>query len=206
MYTDFYDFTGCFNLRKWSSNCREVVNLFQDKSDPLSVLKFESESTKTLGIQWSSSADILLYQIAIKSLDSNYITKRIVLSNIARIFDPLGLISPCVITLKILLQDIWAEGVDWDIELSVTLYKTWTRFAENAKVFHSLKIPRYVLSPNTSNVELHGFCDASQRAYSAAIYLRSVDNDNILKVALLCAKTKVAPVKKLTIPRLELFF
>lgn len=197
--------SGCFNLRKWSSNCREVVNLFQDKSDPLSVLNFDhSESTKTLGIQWSSSADILLHQIAIKSLDSNYITKRIVLSNIARIFDPLGLISPCVITLKILLQDIWAEGVDWDTELSVTLYKTWTRFAENAKVFHFLEVPRYVLSPNTSNVELHGFCDASQRAYAAAIYLRSVDNNNILKVALLCAKTKVAPIKKLTIPRLEL--
>lgn len=106
--------------------------------------------------------------------------------------------------MKILLQDIWAEGVDWDTELSVPFYKTWIRFAENAKVFHSLKIPRYVLSPNTSNVELHGFCDASQRAYAAAIYLRSVDNDNILKVALLCAKTKVAPVKKLTIPRLEL--
>lgn len=69
-----------------------MVNLFQDKSDLLSVLNFDqSESTKTLGIQWSSSADILLYQIAIKSLDSNYITKRIVLSNIARIFDPLVL-------------------------------------------------------------------------------------------------------------------
>lgn len=195
--------SGGFKLRKWSSNSGDVLDQYEDKSDPLSVLNFnQGQSVKTLGIQWSSTFDQLSYKIEI-DCGSELLTKRSLLSNIARIFDPLGLVSPCVILLKILLQEVWSTGGDWDSELQGEIQKTWCRFAERVAAFNDLTVPRHVLLVNSELVELHGYCDASERAYAAAIYLRSFVNDQV-QVRLLCAKTKVAPSKRLTIPRLEL--
>ncbi|XP_072402519.1 uncharacterized protein [Diabrotica undecimpunctata] len=93
------------------------------------------------------------------------------------------------------MQLLWLEKLDWDegVPLHIQLHK-----------LNKLQIQRNVVLPNSVLIEMHGFCDASEVAYGAAIYIRSVDKKGNIFIDLLCAKSKVAPVKKLSIPRLEL--
>ena len=133
-------------------------------------------------------------------------TKRAVLSDIARLFDPLGWVSPVLIPAKILLQDLWIAGLDWDDELPDELRERYVRFRESLKDIESIRIPRFLLPLGAAGftVTLQGYCDASERAYSALVYLRYASPDGQGGSNLVVAKTKVAPVKTLSVPRLEL--
>ncbi|XP_063994291.1 uncharacterized protein LOC135171590 [Diachasmimorpha longicaudata] len=130
-------------------------------------------------------------------------SKRIVQSEIAQLFDPLGLLSPVVIRAKALLQQLWLEKLDWDEELPVHLVQKWVRFREELSQVDQLSIPRWMGCKKDSRVEIHGFSDASLLAMSAVVYLKVTSADGV-SISLAVAKTKVAPLKKLTIPRLEL--
>lgn len=114
------------------------------------------------------------------------------------------MISPCIIIIKILIQKLWFLKLGWDDLIPSDLSEKWKLFHSQLGVLQDIKIPRSVLCENSVNVELHGFCDASMNAYSAVVYVRSIDHDENICVRLLCSKTRVAPVKVLTIPRLEL--
>jgi len=92
--------------------------------------------------------------------------------------------------------------VDWDDALPEPILSSWGELTSQLSVVQNLKFLRFVLQPRAS-VELHGFCDASMSAYAPCLYLRSVTNGES-NVHLLCAKSRVALLKALTIPRLEL--
>ncbi|XP_044575228.1 uncharacterized protein LOC123259032 [Cotesia glomerata] len=102
------------------------------------------------------------------------------------------------------MQDLWLDRVSWDEQLSPSLIHKWTGYREDLRNIESIRIPRWNNIAPGATMELHGFSDASQNAMAAAVYLRVTDADGNTKVSLLCSKTQVAPLKTMTIPRLEL--
>ena len=98
----------------------------------------------------------------------------------ASLFDPLGLLSPSVITLKVLFQDLCASRVDWDEPLSDELRRQWESIVKDLESFTHLKVPRccILVDQYPTSVWLHGFSDTSQRAYAAVLYLSSSYADN----------------------------
>lgn len=167
------------------------------------TVELESSRIKVLGLCWQPNMDG--FRFAVVPSSNQIITKRTVLSEVAQLFDPLGLISPVVIRAKIFIQDLWLAKIDWDVPLSTELQHRWDKFREELPALSNLCIPRWLhITSSAVSVELHGFSDASQLAMSAAVYIRVKTNQNDVHVSLVRAKTKVAPLKRLTIPRLEL--
>ncbi|XP_034945020.1 uncharacterized protein [Chelonus insularis] len=101
------------------------------------------------------------------------------------------------------MQELWAIKLHWDDELPANQQKTWTIILQSLNSLEDIKIPRWLGTFTKSIIELHGFSDASQLAMSAVVYILTRHNDQVT-TTLLCSKTKVAPLKRLTIPRLEL--
>ncbi|GFT99406.1 uncharacterized protein TNCV_3238711 [Trichonephila clavipes] len=131
-------------------------------------------------------------------------TKRCVLSTIARLFDPLGLLGPVVARTKIFMQSLWSLKIDWIDELPSERAKEWHRFLEDFNSVRSICIGRCIVHPQATRVELHGFADASEKCYGAVIYCHSQSPDGATTVKLVTSKSRVAPVKSVTMPRLEL--
>ncbi|XP_072380933.1 uncharacterized protein [Diabrotica undecimpunctata] len=197
---------GCFELRKWISNEPQALMHIADSNVQLNTLNLGSkENAKTLGIFWSSSSDVLTYNSEVL-VDSSYktVTKRLILSSVSQFFDPLGLLSPCVIIAKILLQKLWMERLSWDESVPAYIHTIWVNLRDELNNINNFTIPRHVRCINPVLTELHTFCDASEKAYGACAYIRTIDLQGNIHVHLLCAKSKVSPIKALTIPRLEL--
>lgn len=193
--------SGCFPLRKWLSNSLEIVESVDEAIHHPDLRKFDT-SSKTLGLLWSASCDQLKFSVSLST--SCAITKRTILSEISQIFDILGLVSPCIIRAKMLLQSIWLEKISWDSPLPPNLVDDWKAIRVALPELGNIEFSRHVLCNNTKAVSLHAFSDASTKAYGACIYLRSVDQDDNVTCSLLCSKGRVAPLKTLSIPRLEL--
>ena len=134
------------------------------------------------------------------------ITKRVLVSDVAKTFDILGWFSPSTIKVKMLLQQLWELKVDWDDPVPTQINDAWAQWRSELPLLASKHIPRcyFKKESNITSVELHGFSDASERAYGAVIYLRMIDTNRDVQISLVTSKTKVAPIKRLTIPRLEL--
>ncbi|KAK2578491.1 hypothetical protein KPH14_002052 [Odynerus spinipes] len=193
--------TAGLELRKWASNEPRIFET-SHASSSASVEITADKDPKTLGLLWIAQSDILRFSVAKKK--HTRVTKRTILSEIAQIFDPLGIIGPATITAKILLQRLWQLQIAWDESLPQDIHTQWEEFRSELEVLNEIAIPRHVLQTHTVRTELHGFCDASEKAYGACIYLRSTNNDGHILVRLLCAKSRVCPLKKITLPRLEL--
>ncbi|XP_044586009.1 uncharacterized protein LOC123266046 [Cotesia glomerata] len=196
--------SACLPLDKWKSNSQEfIIPSASQLIDKSTVHTFDESLSKVLGISWSSSQDAFTFQGSIS--ERGVITKRAILSEVAQLFDPLGLISPVVIRAKILLQQLWLEKLSWDEPLCPDTINQWTKFREDISKLTELQVPRWVqLQSDSYSVQLHGFSDASQLAMAAVVYLRVTDQEGSSKITLVCSNTKVAPIKRLTIPRLEL--
>lgn len=195
--------SGCMHLRKWISNDSEVVKQINGINNTSDTVHFgEKDQNKTLGIYWLFHKDVLMYSINFSSAKVN--TKRSILSDISRIYDPLGLVGPCVIIAKVLLQKLWTESLAWDETLPMELDSQWIKLRNQFYCLNNLTIPRHVVCLQPVRVDIHGFADASIEAYGACVYSRSVSVDGYVKVSLVFSKVKVAPLKALTVPRLEL--
>ena len=160
---------------------------------------------KALGIHWRTTTDTR--HVATPQLDANdKPTKRQVLSDVARTFDILGLFIPVTISLKLLLQQIWSLGLHWDELIPSNLAKTWKRWRKELPLVTQYSVPRCYFQPGKSTlcVSLHGFCDSSQAAMAAVVYLRVEYTDFSVSTELVMSKPKVALVKTQTIPKLEL--
>ncbi|XP_049884462.1 uncharacterized protein LOC126379650 [Pectinophora gossypiella] len=194
---------ACFPLRKYKTNLPQIFdNSNINSQDSLTL----SESSSTLGLGWNPSNDKLHFPVSLPLQNSTNtkVTKRYIMSNSFKIFDPLGLLSPCVILPKIMLQQLWLQKIDWDQPVPDDINNAWHEFASYIPDLTTLQIPRSVLCDLPKDVEMHSFSDASQRAYGACVYIKTMDAENNVSVKLLCAKSKVAPLKPTTIPRLEL--
>ncbi|GFW75215.1 uncharacterized protein TNCV_449191 [Trichonephila clavipes] len=184
--------TRGFHLRKWNSNSTEFLAQFSEHSSHDARVEFSkdsNESSKVLGLFWNSSNDTFGFQPSLELTPP--LTKRRILSESSKIFDPLGLLSPCTVFMKIFYQKLWLTKTDWDSPIPQQLTEDWLRFQKAFNAINYLTVPRWVILTADNIVELHGFADASSLAYAAAIYCRQKHNGKI-KVQLLVSKTKVA--------------
>ena len=202
---------GGFLLRKWNSSNPAVLEHLPDElkdAQSLCSLPDSKEYTKTLGIEWNTVMDHFRLTIAkLPSISSNSdVTKRFLISDVAKTFDVLGWFAPCTIKMKILFQQLWELKLDWDDPVPESVRDDWTRWRAELSLLATKYIPRCYHNKETSiaSMELHGFSDASEQAYGAVLYLRIECTDGSTEVTLVLSKTKVAPIKRLTIPRLEL--
>ncbi|GFT62473.1 integrase catalytic domain-containing protein [Trichonephila clavipes] len=187
---------GGMVLHKWCGNNTELIEVSEnyDFSD--------SSEIKVLGVYWNPKHDCFSFRVKIDLHELN--TKRDVLSTIARIYDHLGLLGPVVAKAKIFLQKLWMLKIDWTDLLPDTINREWRQFVESLQVVNDININRCIVVEQPEVIELHGFSDASQSAYGAVVYCKSITSDGKMLVHLIASKSRVAPTKQTTIPRLEL--
>lgn len=162
-------------MRKWHSNRQEALRDIQVSETECSVIQFSPyEFTKTLGLTLACQTDQLSY--VIQPIISQFVIKRTVLSTVASIFDPLELVSPCTIIAKIIIQELWSAKQSWDQALPDVLSVNRSKLKTKLPILNNLLMPRCVVCPRFTSVELHGFSDASERAYGACDYIRSVND------------------------------
>lgn len=195
---------GHLELRKWASNKPELLADLPPEhclTDPLSMDVGKTMDVKILGLRWDPVPDVFTFEVEPLKVDC---TKRTILSELARIFDPLGFLAPLTFTAKVLVQKLWLLGVDWDASPPSEIVSRWNHYLSQLPRLTQLRIPRCISIARTVNSQLHGFADASEAGYGAVVYLRVEDNQGIVHLSLLCAKSRVAPVKCISLPRLEL--
>jgi len=179
-------------LRKWCSNSRTILqHLGRSQEDSLFILEVkDGEAINSLGLQWQPIKDH--FQFTSKIQTRNKFTKRTLLSDLNRIFDPLGFISPALLKGKIFLQQIWAMQMDWDRPLSSDIQGRWMSFCNELEQLQMISILRKVQPEASNECQLHGFYDTSHEAYGACLYVRSRGQSGKWQSRLLCSKTRVA--------------
>ncbi|XP_075157831.1 uncharacterized protein LOC142231097 [Haematobia irritans] len=193
---------GNFEIRKWCTNDSDVLDGVP-ATDRETFLKFHdgTDITKTLGLVWDPRSDSFIFALS-HFMDSKPISKRTVLSSIARLYDPLGLVGPVITKAKVFMQNLWKGNLDWDETLPQLLHSIWLNYISSFSLVHKFVFPRFVYIPG-STIQVHAFCDASLSAYGTCVYVRS-ELQSEIKITLLCSKSRVAPLKALTVPKLEL--
>ena len=191
---------------KWLSNS-EVVLSHIPLSDRVYEVDLDSDplpSVKTLGIMWRALEDVFTFVSNFADQECEW-TKRIFLSKIATLFDPLGLMAPFLIRAKMLMQEVWVHGLEWDEKFPQELSAKVTKWFTELSMLSDIRVPRCLqVKRETKSVKLHTFVDASQEAYGAAVYIRVENCDGSPSLHLVASKTKVAPLQSISIPRLEL--
>lgn len=201
--------TSCgLQLAKWNTNS-PIVNQAINGTNEQSIEFDKDDTSAILGLNWRPSRDAFHFKVK-NPPQENKITKRSVVSDIARLYDPIGYLSPTILLAKVIIQDLWRSNIDWDEEIrddhenGLKLATTWNSFRKELPNVEKISIPRWIGTNATSHKQLHGFADASQYAYGVAFYIRVENNDNIVQSHLVFSKTRVAPIRTATIPKLEL--
>ena len=200
---------GGFGLTKWTSNSREVINSVPESERAPSVkdLDLDKNSALTeraLSVQWNVQADTFSFKIASKEKPA---TRRGILSIVSSIYDPLGFASPCILPDKVILQDLCLKGHGWDDQIPELSKQKWEAWLRELPKLEQFEIPRCFKPPDFSDVqqrELHHFSDAPSQGYGAVSYLRQIGVKGKVHCSLIMAKSRLAPLKAMTIPRMEL--
>ena len=199
-----------FNFRKWRTNDPMLRSLIADED-------LNCESQKILGVKWDDREDTLIFdlnEIAATTDTQQALTKRIMLRTLSSFFDPLGMLQPIIVGLKIMFQEACKFTKDWDQTLPNDIQQKWFKRINEIHELKSIKVNRTYakidpLDPVSSH-EIHGFSDASNDAYGASVYLKSIHESGNTQISLVSSKSKVAPIKMQTnpdpetTPRLEL--
>ena len=132
--------------------------------------------------------------------------KRSMVSDVAKVFDVMGWFSPAIVKMKILLQRLWEIKLDWDDPIPEHIHQIWSQWRSELSVLTSIHIPRCysLLKHDTLSIQLHGFSDASEEAYAGVVYVCIEYSNKVIHTSLITSKTKVSPIKRISIPRLEL--
>lgn len=203
LYTELVNLFACggFVLHKFSSNSSDVLSKIPDErvEQPLSL--DDTATIKVLGLQWNPVSDSLCYKV---DISEPVFSKRGILSLVSRIFDVNGYLSPITFWIKCLLQRLWLLNTDWDDPLPEELLHTWKSFLEELPHVKNVHLPRCLIPNSYSFTQLVGFADASEKGYGCVVYLRVETTDGPISVNLIKAKSKVSPLKTVSIPRLEL--
>ncbi|XP_055850678.1 uncharacterized protein LOC129915223 [Episyrphus balteatus] len=192
-----------FELCQWKSNSKRFMEeLHAGTVDPTMVFSGEEKSS-ILGLKWLIVSDQFTYEVKTPRLVGT-LTKRKVVSCVAQLYDPNGYISPVTVIGKIIIQDIWRLGTGWDERVSSGIEERWKEYWNGIMGLENFRIDRWLGTTGASGIQLHGFSDASSAAYGAVIYVRTENTNGTGKGRLLISKTRLAPLRTITIPRLEL--
>lgn len=193
---------GGFELSKWATNNQALAMHIQSELNAEADIPMDAG---VLGMRWHPSTDMLRIKLNNEfNITDHQLTKRKAISATAQIFDPTGLVLPVIVIGKILQQDIWRSGIGWDEPLPIQLIEKWHHYQLAIAQLHQIAIPRWLRIGPVDQVELHVFTDASEQAMGAVAYFRVQSIDGTTTTNLITARSKIAPVKRVTIPRLEL--
>ncbi|XP_011871460.1 PREDICTED: uncharacterized protein LOC105564005, partial [Vollenhovia emeryi] len=163
---------GGFHIRQWASTHPQALKDLNERTLDVEFLTNENPILKTLGITWNARRDELIYTVnPIKT--SNRVSKRHILSAIAKIFDPHGLLGPIILTSKVLMQECWKAKISWDESVPSALHSSWSSFVEQLELIDHLTVDRCLIINKFIEIQIHGFCDASKIVYGACLYVRS---------------------------------
>ncbi|XP_043990554.1 uncharacterized protein LOC122841353 [Gambusia affinis] len=202
---------GGFDMRQWASNRPEVIaHLSSEARSEGCELWLTAERAdpqeSTLGLRWHCPSDTLGYKYR------QPVTSEPTLRNVYRVlasqYDPLGYIIPYTTRAKVLIQALWRHDQQWDEPITGELLSVWQNWEIELPHLQHVSMPRCYIpvtaSAEPSNVSLHVFCDASEKAYGSVAYLRMEDAEGHPHVSFVMARSRVAPRKQLSMPRLEL--
>ncbi|XP_055543524.1 uncharacterized protein LOC129729067 [Wyeomyia smithii] len=208
---------GGFTLRGWRSNSRRVLKELGE-SDIVTckslALGSDDRTERVLGMLWTPHTDELSFSTQMSTevqtllLRKNRPTKRQTLRCVMTLFDPLGLLSPFVVHGKILIQNLWRTGAEWDKEVDDNSFDLWQKWIKMIGFIGTVRIPRCYFTRATAETynaaQMHVFVDASEKVYACAVYIRTMNNSAKGQCALLAGKARVAPVKPMSVLGLEL--
>ena len=199
---------GGFTLRKCRSNSKEVLEAIPTELlEPMPVKAMidchSSTYPKALGLVWDSVSDTMATDVSHSGKPAH--TKKEILSDTSKTFDILGWITPAILPMKVLFQELWQLKVGWDDELPQEYLQRHQKWRDELPLLSNISLPRsYFLMEECLTVQLHGFSDASEKAYGAVVYVRATYKNHSPTCRLVTAKSKVAPLKQRTVPELEL--
>ena len=203
---------GGFKLTKFISNTPRLLDEI-DNNDQLCQIKVilvsdEEASLHVLGLKWNHRKYTLVVSRGTKCDESNKVRQRLVLSLVAKVFDPIGLVAPFMVTARPLLKDIWRlSGQNWDNTLPFEMMNRFKVWSSDLPNLCNLTILRSFFSRAFDHLELHVFGDGSQDVFSSVAFLRAKvksGSSEQTEIAFVLGKAKVAPMKCLTVPKLEL--
>nr|XP_055059768.1 uncharacterized protein LOC129443292 [Misgurnus anguillicaudatus] len=200
---------GGFHLTQWMSNSREVLLSIteQDRSKNLHELNLDRDQLpveRALGLQWCVQTDTFNFKTVCKEKTP---TRRGILSVVSSVYDPLGYLAPLTLPVKLILQELCRTNHNWDDEIPKVLEQRWTKWITDLDQLNTFKVDRCLKPSNfgeLASAQLHHFSDASGSGYGSVTYLRLQNCNNDVHVSFLLGKSRVAPLKSVTIPRLEL--
>lgn len=184
---------GRFELRKWTSSAPELLQSLPEthRKTPVFLKTTDEQKFTILGLHWSPTSDTFSYHLNLSS--PSLTTKRSVLSAIAKIYDPCGFLAPCTMLAKCFMQLLWTKNVQWDDPQPSELKVKWNTFISALSSLKEISIPRALQLSPSSNIELHGFSDASEAGYAAVLYFRTKQPNGEILVRQVLAKTRLAP-------------
>ena len=198
---------GGFKLTKWLSNSKKVVEALpeSERAPQIKDLDFDKiPIERALGVRWNVSSDTFGFAIVIKDRPA---TRRGILSTVSSVYDPLGFVAPFILSAKLILQDLCRLKLDWDDKIPEEFLNRWQAWLCDLPQLETLAIER-CFKPSTmqeiTSTQLHHFSDASQQGYGAVSYLRVADVAGNVKCSFVMGKSRLAPIKPITIPRMEL--
>ena len=200
---------GGLRLHKFVSNSKKVIAAIppEDRSSQLKDLDLGRDPLpleRALGVQWCVESDSFQLRIIVQD---NPLTRRGILSTVCYVYDPLGFVSPVVLIAKQILQELCRDGADWDDSVPESIRCRWERWRNDLYLLNEVKVQR-CFKPSgfeeLKSVELHHFSDASTSGYGQCSYVRLVNQNDEVHCALVMGKSRVTPLKSITIPRLEL--
>ena len=175
-----------FKMTKWATNEIELSKNWADSR----------KETKVLGMKWDPKKDELSFAWSPNAVTQN-VTMRQFLSEVQQLYDPMGILSPVTVRARMLLQQMFIEKLKWDQRLPERMQAEYKSYIQDLKEVNQVYFPRWVGLKEKFN--LHGFADASGKAYAAVVYYETKDGMQILM-----SRSRVAPIKPISIPRMEL--
>ena len=200
---------GGFRLTKWISSSPEVLRSIplEERSKSFTSVNLENNTNeRVLGVHWNVSSDEFGLNVK-DNLKRKVFTRRLVLSTVNSLYDPLGFVAPVILVARILQQKVIELHSDWDEELSESDVQEWNNWLDELTQLRKLTLPRCFKPAGFRHVityQVHHFCDASVRGYGFVTYLRLEDESCLIYCSFLCGKAKVTPPRSESIPRLEL--
>ncbi|XP_067045816.1 uncharacterized protein [Acropora muricata] len=200
---------GGFRLTKWLCNDKDVLETIPKFERARSVLDLDLSNQnlpheRTLGVQWNMDSDTFTFKVEPKHKP---FTRRGILSTTSSVYDPLGLVSPVIVPAKKLLQDLCQQKIGWNDEIALEELAHWRSWISGLPKLSQVAIPRHLKPADFGEVRschLHHFADASQVVYGAVAYVRFESANRQIHCSFLASKSRLAHVKPMTIPRLEL--
>jgi hypothetical protein len=199
---------GGFHLTKWISNSRTVLATISENARAPSVVNLAPDDVlpcnRALGVTWNIEDDTFSFKVKIAEKP---LTRRGMLSIVSSIFDPLGFVAPVTLEGKAIIQKLCKENIGWDDDIPAKYCKEWEDWLVKLPRLEDVAIRRCFRPRDPVEikyVQLHVFCDGSERGYGACAYLRLVDENDQVSCLLVIGKARLAPMKQLSIPRMEL--